>query len=647
MKKRAKQVKQAKANKKSNEKVIANLLNKSLVPAAYTFSVLRKIIRKAKKTAPLVYDELEQLLKSNIVIPDKKSRNGLKVPDLDKMSDIITANIVRKLPNVDESHLKEIAKDKTSKSFMEFLTKSFGAAGQEKDYTLLGKEKLFKNVLVANRGEIALRIIRACKELGIKVVVVYSAQDKDSLAVKFADKAYSIGSSSVSYLDIKKIISISKKAEVDAIHPGYGFLAENADFAKLCEKNKIKFIGPSSKTIKTLGEKVKAKHYVKKAAVLVIEGTKVLKNLKQAKKAVKKIRYPIIFKAAAGGGGKGMRIVKNEDEIENAFTSAQNEAKLSFGDKAVYIEKYVEDPRHIEFQVLSDKYGNVIHLGERECSIQRRHQKLIEEAPSPALDDELREQMGNAAVRAVSAVKYEGAGTVEFLLDKNNNFYFIEVNTRIQVEHAITEIITGVDLVKEQVKLAAGAKLAYSQEDINIDGHAIECRINAEDPLCDFCPSIGTVTNYLSPVGSGIRVSSICHAGYKISPHFDSLISLLVCSGKTREEALARMRVALDQYIIEGVETTIPFHKAVLSNNNFIKGKITTSFIDTEKIIEKIKKEQTPSIGSLSPEDRIMIVTKAVNEYLRKNHINQNNKPNAWAIASRQEAMNQNIEENF
>jgi len=297
----------------------------------------------------------------------------------------------------------------------------------------------------------------------------------------------------------------------------------------------------------------------------------------------------------------------------------------------------VENPRHIEFQILSDKHGNIIHLGERECSIQRRHQKLIEEAPSPALDDELREQMGNAAISAISAVKYEGAGTVEFLLDRNKNFYFIEVNTRIQVEHAITEIVTGVDLVKEQIKLAAGATLAYRQEDIIFSGHAIECRINAEDPLNNFVPSTGTIANYLSPVGNGIRVSSICHVGYKVLPHFDSLLSLLVCFGKTREEALARMKIALDQYIIEGVETTIPFHKAVFNNENFVRGRVTTSFIDREKIIEQIIKQKKSKVMPLTAEDRIQLVTSAVNEYLRKK--NGNNKINPWVAAARQDTL--------
>ena len=621
---------------------MVKLLNSSLMPAAYTYGLFKKVIKEAKKTAPLVYDEVESLLKSHIVTFDKKDKHILKSPNIEKFSKIITSNIVRKLPSLDEAHLKQIISDKKSKSFIDLLKKSFGAVTEhEKDYTLLGKKNIFKSVLVANRGEIALRIIRACKELGIKVVVVYSKQDKDSLTVRFADEAHSIGSSSLAYLDLKKIINIAKKAKVDAIHPGYGFLAENADFAKLCEKNKIKFIGPSSKTIKTLGDKVKAKHYVKKAKVPIIEGTKVLKKAKHAIKMAKQICYPVILKAAAGGGGKGMRLVKSEKELLKSFSSAQNEAKLSFGDKSIYMEKYVENPRHIEFQVLSDKYGNVIHLGERECSIQRRHQKLIEEAPSPALNDDLRERMGNAAIKAVSAVKYEGAGTVEFLLDKDKNFYFMEVNTRIQVEHAITEIITGVDLVKEQIKLAAEAQLAYKQENIRFDGHAIECRINAEDPSNNFVPSTGTITNYLSPVGNGIRVSSICHAGHKVSPHFDSLLSLLVCFGKTREETLAIMKVALDQYIIEGIETTIQFHKAVLNNENFTKGKITTYFIENKKIIDKIKNKKQTTIAALGTEDRNEVVTVAVNEYLRKKHNGHNNKPNAWVTTARHEAINQ------
>lgn len=630
---------------KKSKKRIVKFLNKSLIPAAYTYDLIRKVIKNTKKTAPLVYDEVESLIKSHLVTFDKKNKHVLKAPNLEKFSNIITESLVSKLPSVDQKHLKDVIKDKKSKSFLDLLTKGFSIKEHEKDYSLLVKEKLFKKILISNRGEIALRVIKACKELGIKVIIVYSKQDKDSLAVKFADQAFSIGSSSISYLDIKKIIKIAKKAKVDAIHPGYGFLAENANFAKKCEKNKIKFIGPSSKTIKTLGDKVIAKNYVKKAHVQVIEGSKVLKNIKQAIKIANKMGYPVILKATAGGGGKGMRIVKNKDDLLKAFSSAKNEAKISFGDQSIYLEKYVENPRHIEFQVLSDKHGNNIHLGERECSIQRRHQKLIEEAPSPALTEELREQMGNAAIRAISAIKYEGAGTVEFLLDKNNNFYFMEVNTRIQVEHAITEIITGVDLVKEQIKLAAGAQLAYNQEDINFDGHAIECRINAEDPLNNFIASTGTITNYLSPVGSGIRVSSICHVGYEISPHFDSLLSLLVCFGKTREEALARMKVALEQYIIEGVETTIPFHTEVLNNEKFIQGKITTSFIIDEKIVEKIKKHKKSKPLQINTEDKIQIVTSAVNEYLRKK--NQGFKQNNWVTAARSESINQEISENF
>ena len=616
------------------ERKVAFLLNKALSPLATSYRYSRNLVNKFKKKAPLIYNEIESIVESHLVLLEKKKPSDIKVGDL------ITSSIMKKLPNIDESKLKEIVSDKKSKSFLDILAKSFGAATEiEKDYTVLGKEKLFKKILIANRGEIALRVIRACRELGIGVEIVYATPDKDSLAVKFADKSYCIGSS-LSYLDIKKIVKIAKKAKVDAIHPGYGFLAENANFARLCEKNKIIFIGPSSNTISTLGDKVKAREKMKKYDVPVLAGSGILKNKKQAIKTANKIKYPIILKAVAGGGGRGMHIVNNQEELEKYFEQAQSEAQNAFGNKTLYIEKYLENTKHIEFQVLADNYGNIVHLGERDCTIQRRHQKLIEEAPSITLTEDLRGRMGDAAIKAVSAVKYKGAGTVEFLIDKNNNYYFIEMNTRIQVEHGITEMVTGVDLVKEQIKLAAGAKLTFKQDDIKIDGYAIECRINAEDPTEDFLPSTGTIYNYLPPGGPGIRVSSVCHSGYKVLPHFDSLLALLICSGKTRQEAIARMKNALEEYIIEGVKTTMSFHKAVLGNKNFIKGDITTSFIEKNKIIEEIKRK-TRVKKELKNSQKILIVTTAVSQYLKKRQKPYTANLNPWVMASRQESMNQ------
>ncbi|MBI2208710.1 acetyl-CoA carboxylase biotin carboxylase subunit [Candidatus Woesearchaeota archaeon] len=512
-----------------------------------------------------------------------------------------------------------------------------GLSTGEKEYATLPKEKKFNRVLIANRGEIALRIIRACRELGIETVLVYSNTDKNTLPVRFADRAYCIGAAA-SYLDIHKIIGIAKKTQSDAIHPGYGFLAENAKFASLCEKNKIKFIGPRSKSIELLGDKVRAKKTAIKAKVPVIEGTSMaLKNKKHALKTAKKIGYPVIIKAAAGGGGKGMRIVRGKEELGKAYDSAEAEAHLSFRDRTLYMEKYLEGPRHIEFQILGDQYGNIIHMGERDCSIQRKHQKLVEEAPSPYVNDELREKMGDAAVRIAKAAKYEGAGTVEFLLDKNKNFYFIESNTRIQVEHGVTEMITGVDLVKEQIKIASGGMIALNQDSIKLEGHAIECRINSEDPMADFAPSTGTVVNYLPPGGPGIRVSSICHSGYKVSSDYDSLLSLLICHGSTRHEALSRMGRALREYVIEGIKTTIPFHLAVLHNKNFVKGNVTTSFIQKNNIIQSVKDYCFDKEKELAKEQKVILVTTAIARFMEKKQ--GNNKPNPWVAAGRQELM--------
>jgi len=619
------------------KKTLVSALNRSLVPAEYSYKILKKTFNRIKKAVPLVYDEVEALVKSNIV-PIGKKKKLFKKDHLVELGDTITSNLITKIPSIDQRELKKIVSSRSSQSFIDMLAKGLSVSSfSEKEYTVLSKEKKFERVLIANRGEIALRVIRACRELGVETVLVYSKPDKDTLAVKFADKACYIGPAA-SYLDINKIINIAKKMKADAIHPGYGFLAENAKFAKLCEKNKIKFIGPSPKTIELLGDKVKAKKTVLKTGVSVVVGaTKPLKNKKHAFKLASKLDFPVIIKAIAGGGGKGMRVVRSKEEMEKAFESAQTEAFLSFGNKTLFMEKYIEEPRHIEFQILADHYGNIIHLGERDCSVQRKHQKLVEESPSPAINDDLREKMGEAAVKAVSAAKYEGAGTVEFLLDKKKNFYFIEVNTRIQVEHGVTEMVTGVDLVKEQIKLASGAKLAFNQEHINLDGWAIECRINAEDPLNNFTPSIGTITNYLPPGGPGIRVNSICHQGYKVLPDYDSLLSLLICYGANRQEAIARMKGALKEYIIEGIKTTIPFHLAVLHNKNFVNGRVTTSFIEKNDIFKSVNKYCEKKKKLTNGQKRI-IITTAVARYMEKKG-SYNSKPNPWVMAGRQELM--------
>ena len=613
---------------------IAATLNKGIIPLEYSYDKLKKLGKYAQKTAPLVYGEVENLIKSNLVTIDRKSR-FFKKSNLAKFGETITSGLIRKIPSMDEKELMKIVRHKKSQTFIDMLAK--GLSTGEKEYAILPKEKKFSRVLIANRGEIALRIIRACRELGIETVLVYSNTDKNTLPVKFADMAYCIGAP-VSYLDIKKIIGIAMKTKSDAIHPGYGFLAENAKFAELCEKNKIKFIGPKSKSIELLGDKVRAKKTAIKAKVPVIEGAiTALKNKKHALKTAKKIGYPVMIKAASGGGGKGMRIVRSKEELDKAYESAEAESYLSFKDRTLYMEKYLEGPRHIEFQILGDQYGNIVHVGERDCSIQRKHQKLVEEAPSPYINDELRERMGDAAVRIAKEAKYEGAGTVEFLLDKNKNFYFIESNTRIQVEHGVTEMITGVDLVKEQIKIASGGKLALNQDSIKLEGHAIECRINAEDPLGEFMPSTGTVVNYLPPGGPGIRTSSICHSGYKVSSDYDSLLSLLICHGSTRHEALSRMMRALYEYVIEGVKTTIPFHMAVLHNKNFIKGNVTTSFIEKNSILRAVSDYYIQKKKELAKEQKVILVTTAIARYTEKKQ--GSSKPNAWVTAGRQEIM--------
>ena len=441
---------------------------------------------------------------------------------------------------------------------------------------------MFKKILIANRGEIALRVIRTCKEMGIKTVAVYSTADKDSLPVRFADEAVCIGppQSSKSYLSIANIIAAAEITNADAIHPGYGFLSENEKFSKVCQEHGIKFIGATPEQIAGMGDKASAKATMIKAGVPCIPGSKgLLKDVDDAKKQAKVIGYPVIMKATAGGGGKGMRIVWKEEDLQDLWDSARQESAAAFGNDGLYMEKYIEEPRHIEIQIAGDKYGNACHLSERDCSIQRRHQKLVEETPSPYMTDELRDKMGEAAIKAAKAVNYEGVGTVEFLVDKHRNFYFMEMNTRIQVEHTITEEVINFDLIKEQIKLAAGEKI--SGKNYYPQMHSIQCRINAEDPDYDFRPSPGRITDYHCPGGHGVRIDSHVHAGYTIPPYYDSMISKLIVVARTREEAILKMKRALGEYIIEGIKTTIPFHVKLMDNEDFNKGNFTTKFMET------------------------------------------------------------------
>ncbi len=441
---------------------------------------------------------------------------------------------------------------------------------------------MFKKILIANRGEIALRILRTCKEMGIKTVSVYSTADKDSLHVRFADEAVCIGGapSSESYLVMDRIIAAAEITNADAIHPGYGFLSENAKFSKICQEHGIKFIGASPEMIEAMGDKASAKKTMLEAGVPCIPGSDgLLKDLDDAKKNGKIVGYPVMIKATAGGGGKGMRIVWSEDEMEEHWNSARQEAKASFGNDGMYMEKFIEEPRHIEIQIAGDRYGNACHLSERDCSIQRRHQKLVEETPSPFVDQALREEMGAASAKAVKAVKYEGVGTIESLVDKHRNFYFMEMNTRIQVEHTITEEVINYDLIKEQIKLAYGEKI--TNEAYYPQLHAIQCRINAEDPYNGFRPCPGKITDYHQPGGHGVRLDTHVYAGYIIPPYYDSMISKLITVAQTREEAIRKMERALDEYIIDGVKTTIPFHIQLLKDEKFRKGEFTTAFMDS------------------------------------------------------------------
>ena len=442
--------------------------------------------------------------------------------------------------------------------------------------------RLFSKILIANRGEIALRIIRACRELGISTVAVFSEADRYSLHVRFADEAICIGppSSKESYLNIPRILAAAEVTSADAIHPGYGFLAENAQFAEICLTSGLQFIGPRPEMITAMGDKSLAKETMRKAGVPVVPGSDgVLKSVDDAKRLAHEIGMPVIIKASAGGGGRGMRIVRNESEVENSYQTARNEAEAAFGNPDVYMEKYLEEPRHVEIQVLGDTYGNVIHLGERDCSVQRRHQKLIEESPSPAVNAELREKMGAAAVKGAKSVKYLGAGTIEFLLDKAGNFYFMEMNTRIQVEHPVTEFVTGYDLIKAQIEVAAGKRL--SKKKVKFQGHAIECRINAEDPDHDFRPSPGKITSLHFGGGPGIRIDSHIYSGYQIPPYYDSLVAKIIVHANTRVEAITKMQHALEECIIEGIHTTIPFQRRVMQSEKFRSGVFDTKFIDT------------------------------------------------------------------
>jgi acetyl-CoA carboxylase biotin carboxylase subunit len=441
---------------------------------------------------------------------------------------------------------------------------------------------MFKKILIANRGEIALRVMWACKELGIKTVAVYSEADRNSLHVRFADQAVCIGPprSIESYLNIPAIISAAEVTGADAIHPGYGFLSESSYLAEICDACKIKFIGPGAQAIRLMGDKSRAKKAMIKAGVPVIPGSPgVVEDEEKATRIAKETGYPVIMKASAGGGGRGMRIVREESELANAFKAAQTEAQAAFGVPDVYIEKYVEGPRHIEIQIMADAKGNVVHLGERECSIQRRHQKLIEESPSPVMTERLRRRMGRTAIEAAQAVEYVNAGTIEFLLDASGNYYFMEMNTRIQVEHGVTELVTGRDLVKEQILIASGEPMSFSQKDIVFNGHAIECRVNAEDPKT-FVPSPGTIHHFNLPGGPGVRIDTAAHDGCEISPFYDSMVAKLMVHGRDRREAIARMRRCLDVMIVEGIKTTIPLHRRIMDDPDFQAGRLSTKFME-------------------------------------------------------------------
>jgi pyruvate carboxylase subunit A len=484
---------------------------------------------------------------------------------------------------------------------------------------------MFNKVLVANRGEIAIRVMRACAEAGVGTVAVFSEADKYALHAKYADEAYYIGPapSSQSYLNMDAIIEVAKNAEADAIHPGYGFLAENHRFAKLCEKSKIKLIGPSSKAMKLMGDKIAARGAMQKAGVPVVPGSDgEVKDTSEAIDIAEEIGYPVLLKASAGGGGIGMKVVNSKKELEETIESTKAVAKSAFGDSTVFIEKYLERPRHIEFQILADSKGNTIHLNERECSIQRRHQKLIEEAPSPIMTEEKRAEIGAIAVKAAESINYENAGTIE-LIYSDGNYYFLEMNTRLQVEHPVTEMTTGIGIVKEQLKIAGGEEMSQTQDEVQLRGWAIECRINAEAPLNDFAPSPGKITKYRSPGGPGVRIDSGVRMGYTISPYYDPMISKLVTWGRDRDEVIARTKRALSEYIISGVTTNIPFHKAVMSSEAFQKGDLTTGFVDEHNILEEIPgiieadRAREAKLADIFKDDKkVVAISTAVSSYM-------------------------------
>jgi pyruvate carboxylase subunit A len=487
--------------------------------------------------------------------------------------------------------------------------------------------KFFEKLLIANRGEIAIRVMRACRELDIETVAIYSSADKNALHVKYADEAFHVGDAhpSKSYLNMERIVDIAKKSGAEAVHPGYGFLAENYRFAKLCQEENIFFVGPRWKTIKAMGSKIGSKQMMQSAGVPVIPGTEGgIKNIDDAKKVAATIGYPVIVKASAGGGGIGMQIVQDEKALEDAITASMRIAQSAFGDATVFIEKYLVKPRHIEFQVLADEHGNAVHLYDRECSIQRRHQKLIEEAPSPIMTPELRERMSRSALKVAEVSDYTNAGSVEFLYSQGN-YYFMEMNTRLQVEHTITEFITGIDLVKQQIAVAAGENLPFCQDDISIRGHAIECRINAEDPINNFAADPGKIIRYRSPGGPGIRVDSGIHMGYTIPANYDSMIAKLCAWDSTRGEAIKRMRRAISEYIILGIKTTLPLHYAIMNNQQFVEGNTHTHFLQEEHIFDTLERytrdEENRMLtlaGSFEQGKKVAAISVAVNQYLQQ-----------------------------
>ncbi len=500
---------------------------------------------------------------------------------------------------------------------------------------------MFKKVLVANRGEIAVRIIRACRELGIETVAVYSEADRHALHVRYADEAYLLGPapSRESYLRADKIMDIAKKSGADAIHPGYGFLAEREDFSAACEENDISFIGPKPSAIAAMGDKMTARNTVTAAGVPVVPGTEGEGALSDDEllAVASQIGFPLLIKATAGGGGKGMREVKSLEEMPTLLQSARREAESSFGDGNVYLEKLVEGARHIEIQILADTQGNVIHLGERECSLQRRHQKLVEEALSPALDEELRESMGNVAVKAAKAVDYVNAGTIEFLLDKDKNFFFLEMNTRLQVEHPITEMVTGIDIVKEQIRVTRGRTLTYKQEEVMFNGHAIECRINAEDPYNNFLPSTGRITHSLLPTGPGVRVDTGIYPGFEITPFYDPMIAKLIVWGETRAQAILRMRRALEEYRIVGVQTNIPFHQTLMDSHRFMGGQYDTRFVE-----ERFSMDEAEESRLLHAETAAILATLVAHRETERsaNIVNRNERDTSnWKWVGRWERM--------